>query len=279
MTFDYDAYIALFSTGDDDALVDRYFADDVIFTGGTRQHRGKGALRAFLGWAHNGVREVPRVQAVLRRDDLLFAEVDMDFHATLPRPDFPFGAMEPGDQLTVKFFVTYRIDGDGRVAELKSMTWPAGKGVTTLPRLGGHPSQIAAFQAYCAAFSNADHARYAAFYQPDVMLELGSVPPIAGADGIVAFYRAMFADVRERITPHAILADDRHIALDATARFTAIADAPDFVVAPLGAGDYAEVRVFVHYELADGLIRHIRVGRAGAAGAPRVFSADGSQRA
>ncbi len=277
MTLDYNDYIATFCTGDDDALVDRFFAEDVVFTGGTRRHHGKAALREFLAWAHDGVREVPRVQTVLQRDDLIFAEVDMDFHATRRRADFPFGALEPGDTVTVKFFVTYRIDGDGRVAELKSMTWPPGKGVTTLPRLGGHPSQIAAFHAYCAAFSNADYARFSAFYWPDVTLELGSVPPIAGADGIVAFYRAMFAQVRENITVHAVLADDRHIALDATARFTAIHDAPDFVVGPLAAGEYIEVGVFVHYTLEEGLIRSIRVGRAGGR-PPRFFRADGTPR-
>ena len=30
----------------------------------------------------------------------------MDFHASKPRSDFPFGALQPGDLVTVKFFVS-----------------------------------------------------------------------------------------------------------------------------------------------------------------------------
>jgi limonene-1,2-epoxide hydrolase len=274
---DYDAYIATFCTGDDDLLVRTFFADDVTFTGGSRQHHGKDALLGFLRWAHDGVREVPRVQAWMQQGDLIFAEVDMDFHATKPRRDFPFGDLEPGDQVTVKFFVTYRVR-EGRVVELKSMTWPPEKGVTRLPKLGGHPSQIAAFTAYCAAFSNADHARYASFYTDDVVLELGGAPPIRGRQGIVDFYAGMFPKVREALNIHSVLADDRSIALDATARFTAMVDAADFSVAPLAQGESVAVRVFVHYELRGGLIAYIRVGDGGNDGLPRLFAADGSPK-
>lgn len=274
---DYPAYIATFCTGEDDLLVDRYFSDDVVFTGGTREHHGKEGLRAFLAWAHDGVREVPRVQNWLQSEDNILAEIDMDFHATKSRRDFPFGDLEPGDSVTVKFLVSYRTEDD-KVVELKSMTWPPGKGVTKLPRLGGHPSQIAAFHAYCAAFSNADFDRFASFYTDDVVLELGSVPPISGKGGITGFYRDMFAVVRENLTVHSVLADDRTIALDATARFTAQTDAPDFVIGPLSKDEFIEIRVFVHYELRDGLISHIRVGRGGADGVPRFFGAQGNRK-
>ena len=258
----YDDYIALFNTGDDAALVERYFADDLVFSGGARELHGKKALLDFLAWAHDGVREVIREQNVLRKDDTIFAEIDMDFHATKERADFPFGHLHPGDMVTVKFFVTYRLR-DGKVVQLKSMTWPPNQGVSKLPRLGGHASQIAAFKAYCSAFSNADFDRFPTFYNEDVILELGSMPPIKGRQGIIDFYKPMFAKVREHLTPHVVLADDKAIALDATTRFTAIADAPDFVVGALKKGDYIEGRVFVHYELRDGLISYIRVGRAG----------------
>ncbi len=196
---DYREYEALFNTGDDDALCERYFADDVAFTGGARAYEGRKALRDFLRWAHDGVREVMRPQNVIYGDDLLFAEVDMDFHATKERPDFPFGHLHPGDTVTVKFFVTYRLRNE-RIVELKSMTWPPGKGVTQLPKLGAHASQLAAFRAYCSAFSNADFERFPRFYTEDVRLELGSVPPIEGRQGIVDFYRPMFRRIREQLT-------------------------------------------------------------------------------
>jgi ketosteroid isomerase-like protein len=258
----YNEYEALFNTGDDAALIARFFDDDVVFTGGAREHRGKAELKQFLDWAHDGVREVMRPQNVLQKDDLLFAEVDMDFHASKERPEFPFGHLRPGDLVTVKFFVTYRLR-DGKVAELKSMTWPPGKGVTQLPRLGAHPSQLAAFRAYTAAFSNADFDRFPRFYTEDVRLELGSVPPINSRQGIVDFYRPMFQRVREHLTINSVRATDSAIELDAVTRFTAIQDAPDFVVGSLRIGDYIEGRVIVSYELRGGLISRISVRRGG----------------
>jgi hypothetical protein len=56
---------------------------------------------------------------------------------------------------------------------------------------------------------------------------------------------------------------EQWIASDTTSRFTAIADAPDFVVGPLAKGDYIEVRVRVTYTLREGLIERIAVKRAG----------------
>jgi ketosteroid isomerase-like protein len=260
--FEYPDYIKLFNTGDDAALVERYFADDVVFSGGSRETQGKDGLIQFLNWAHDGVREVIREQVYMRKGNTVFAEVDMDFHATKERPDFPFGHLHPGDLVTVKFFVTYELR-DEKVARLKSMTWPPERGVTKLPRLGSHASQLAAFAAYTAAFSNADFERFPKFYTDDVTLKLNALPLIEGKQGIIDFYRPMFARVRENLTIHKVLADDTAIALDATTRFTAVEDAPDFVVGALRKGDYIEGRVFVHYALRDGLISSVHVGRAG----------------
>lgn len=259
-SFDYDAYIAEFWTGNDEALVERWFTDDCVMISGGREMRGRAELLAFLRWAHDGVREVPRVQKSAREGDTLFAEVDMDFHATKARPDFPFGALLPGDLVTVKFLVVYTLR-DEKVAVLKSMTWPPGRGVTQLPRLGAHPSQVAAFHAYAAAFSNADFDRFTRFYQPDVTLQLPTGPMIRGRDGIVAFYRPMFARIRESVVVHAIEATDRSIRIDATNLFTAIEDSPDFVIGPLEKGETFEGRVFVDYALRDGLIASITVTR------------------
>ncbi|MWV28662.1 nuclear transport factor 2 family protein [Aurantiacibacter rhizosphaerae] len=261
-SFDYPEYIEVFNSGDDAALVDRFYHDDLVFTGGTRRHHGKDGLREFLAWAHDGVREVMRVQHYARKGDVLFADVDMDFHATKERPDFPFGHLYPGDSVTVKFHVTYTLR-DEKIAALNSMTWPPGYGVTQIPRLGAHPSQKAAYLAYTAAFSGADHNRFSAFYTDDVTLKLNTMPLIEGKQGIIDFYQPMFERVREHLTIHKLLADDEAIFVDSTSRFTAQVDAPDFVVAPLAKEEAVEVRVFVYYTLRDGLISSIRVARAG----------------
>lgn len=259
--FDFDAYIACFLTGDDEALIRRFYAEDCAMHSGSGVRRGHAGMREFLAWAHDGVRECPRVQHYLQSGDTVFADIDMDFHATAHRPDFPFGEMHPGDSITVKFLARYELDADQRISKLTTSAWPPEQGVTKLPPLGGHPSQVAAYHAYAAAFSNADAARFRRFYTDDVVLELSSVGTIEGADGIAAFYADMFATVRETLTIHDLDASDERLIVDCTSRFTALEDAPDFVVAPLAKGDFAEVGVKVTYTLRDGLVCHINVER------------------
>jgi SnoaL-like domain len=242
----YEDYVAVFNTGDDAVLVDRFFAEDVAFSGGTRDYQGKAALKAFLDWAHDGVREVMRPQNILQRADLIFVEVDMDFHAVKERPEFPFGHLYPGDTLTVKFFVTYRLRA-GKIVELKSMTWPPGKGVTRLPRLGRHPSQQAAFRAYVAAFRNADFERFPRFYTEDVRLELEPFPPLVGRQAVIDFYRDRFRGVAAQLTINSVQATDFAIELDAVD---------------------VEGRILVSYQLRDGLICRILVRRGGVAHPP-----------
>jgi hypothetical protein len=136
--------------------------------------------------------------------------------------------------------------------------------VSRLPRLGAHPSQLAAFRAYSAAFSGGDFERFSAFYTDDVALHLtGSVGDIHGKQGIVDFYRPMFARVRETVTVERLEASDERIVLDAISRFTAIENAPEFVVGPLKLGEWYEVPVRVEYALRDGLICDIHVTRRG----------------
>ena len=63
----YDDYIALFNTGDDAALIERFFADDVLFSGGSRdgatRRCGQGGGFEDVGndrWPRDGdVRDVP----------------------------------------------------------------------------------------------------------------------------------------------------------------------------------------------------------------------------
>lgn len=260
---DFREYERRFNAGEDEALVDEYYAEDCEFVATTRHLKGKQALKDFLAWAHDGVREVMRPQVIVEGRDHLFVQVDMDFHATKERPDFPFGHLRPGDLITVKFFVTYHLNEEGKVKRLDSVTWPPEYQVSKLPRLGGHPSQLAAFHAYISAFSAGDVERFPSFYTEDVTLELGSVGIIQGRQGIADFYTNLFRKIEEGQIIHAALANDQAISLDSTTCFTAKEDAPDFPVMPLKKGEQVRGKTFVHYTLRDGLICRIHVARAG----------------
>jgi len=268
---DYTEYVAAFNSGDDAALVKRFFTEDTVFQSGTRVLRGADELLKFLNWAHDGIREIIRAQAVVRDANHIFAEIDMDFHATRDKPDFVFGALKQGEFTTVKFLVVYYLR-DGKVAHLKAGTWPPNSGVSKpVARLGGTLEQRQAFLEYTRAFSNAEFDKFSQYYTDDVRCELGATGIVLeGRDGIVNFYGAMFKKVRESLTLHHLVADDTGRAADVTSQFTAIEDAPDFVVAPLKKGQFVRVRVFVHYTLRDGKIAHIRVARAGPLSEPQT---------
>jgi ketosteroid isomerase-like protein len=260
----YDEYVAAFNEGNDQRLVETWFAPDCVMYSSTRVSRGRDELLAFLDWAHDGVREVVRPRHVMQDGNRLFVDVDMDFICHEPRLDFPFGELLPGDILTVRFFVTYQLNEAGLIRELCSMTWPAETGVIKAPMLSGHPGGRAAYQAYAAAFSTGDMARASKYYTDDCVLRLPNLPPIVGRDAIRDFYETMFGSVREHLEIHGLVIDDNGIAADCTSTFIAHTDAPDFVVMPLAKGDAIAVHVFVVYGLRNGQIATIDVARAGA---------------
>jgi predicted SnoaL-like aldol condensation-catalyzing enzyme len=265
MPLDYRAYIRDFNSGDDRGLIEKYFAPDTQMISGSGVRSGHQGMNEFLAWAHDGVREIIRPQVVMWDKDHIFAEIDMDFVASKARPDFTFGALQPGDILTVKFFAHYTVV-NGKIKTLKTMTWKPETGVTKAPKLGDHAGQRAAFIAYTRAFSGGLPEKYSSFYTDDVKLTLPSVPPMNGRKAIVDFYTKMFRTVREDLVVNQIVYDDNAIVGDFVSVFTAVEDAPDFVVKPLKKGESVRVPVFVYYTLKDGLISEIRVARSAAPG-------------
>jgi hypothetical protein len=263
------SYVSAFNSGDDVGLVEKYYTEDCIFQSGATLLEGRARLLEFLDRAHDGIREIMRPQVSLQDENHIFAEIDMDFHAIRDKPDFLFGPLEQGDCLTVKFLVLYRLR-DGKVAHLKAGIWPPGVGVSKpTPRLGGTPEQRQAYLEYARAFSDADFDRFSQYYTDDVVCVLNAGLVLEGKDGVVDFYREMFKTVRESLTLHRLIADEAGLAADITSQFTALEDAPNFVVAPLRKGEFVRVPVFVHYELRDGKISRIKVGRAGELSGPR----------
>jgi predicted SnoaL-like aldol condensation-catalyzing enzyme len=262
MPLDYRAYVRDFNSGDDRGLIEKYFATDTQMISSSGVRRGHKEMNEFLAAAHDGVREIIRPQVVMWDKDHIFAEIDMDFVASKARPDFTFGALLPGDILTVKFFAHYTV-ANGKIKTLKTMTWKPETGVIKAPRLGDHAGQRAAFIAYTRAFSGGLAEKYSAFYTDDIKLHLSSVGKLDGKKAIVDFYTKMFRTVREDLEIRQIVYDDQAIVGDFVSVFTAIEDAPDFVVAPLKKGESIRVPVFVYYTLREGLISEIRVARSG----------------
>ena len=144
--FDFYKYVETFNSGDDKAMVDNFWVDDLVVATGQSSEGNEGAIlaegkdswRKFLEFAHDGIREIMRIQVLIQNENNIFAEIDMDFHASKDRPDYPFGHLKPGDFITVKMFCLYFLRGD-RIAKLKMASWPPNVGVTSPPTRGFGP--------------------------------------------------------------------------------------------------------------------------------------------
>lgn len=258
---DFDRYVEVFNTGDDDVLVDDWFTDDIVYIGGNRKIEGKKAWRDFLKFAHDGVREIFRPQNLFEKEGGFFCEVDMDFHVLKARSDFPFGPVAPGDMLTVKFFVIYKVR-DGRLCELKSATWPVNHGVSKIPRLGGsHAGQKAAFQSYIAAFQAHDYERFGKFYTDDVALKAGDAAHIQGREVVLNYYKMLFERVDEDTRESSVDMTDEVICVEGMARFRARQEASDFAFGALKQDEGREMKLRTEYHLKEGLISGIRIAQ------------------
>jgi hypothetical protein len=78
---------------------------------------------------------------------------------------------------------------------------------------------------------------------------------LQGKDGIANFYRDMFKTVRENLTIHQFVADENGIAADITTQFTAIEDAPNFVVGALKKGNaFADACMYKRVKKSRGML-------------------------
>jgi ketosteroid isomerase-like protein len=253
-------YFDAFNRCDDAALVREFWTEDCVMDSAGRTVRGRDELLAFLNWAHDGIQEIMRPQYVMEEGDRIFAEIDMDFRATRDRPDFVFGPLKQGEYLTVKFFAFYRTEG-GKVAHLKTMTWPVNDRVSKPePRLGAGLEARQAFYDYTRAFSEARFDVFPQYYTDDVTCQLGA-RTLVGKQGIIDFYKVMFERVRETIIVHKVIMDDGGICASITSKFTAIEDATDFEPMPLAKGAVFGGPLYVIYTLRDGKISSITASR------------------
>jgi hypothetical protein len=141
--FDFYKYIETFNSGDDKAMVDGFWDDNLEVwsaRGGQAQKLAsdKENWLKFLAFAHDGVREIIRVQVLIENENNIFAEIDMDFHASKDRPDYPFGPLKAGDFFTVKMFCLYFLNGN-KIAKLKMASWAPNAGVSDPPARGFGP--------------------------------------------------------------------------------------------------------------------------------------------
>jgi hypothetical protein len=130
--FDFYRYIEVFNAGDDRAMVGQFWTDQLeVFSG-----RGDQAVLLwlkFLAQAHDGVREIMRVQTLIQNESNIFAEIDMDFYAAEEKPDYRFGHLRRGDLVTVKMFCLYSLAGD-KISKLKMASWAPNAGVSRPPQ-------------------------------------------------------------------------------------------------------------------------------------------------
>ncbi len=123
MAFDLEKYAADFSAGDDDAVVNTYFTEDVIIDGPDQTMHGREAWINMLKFVHSGIRETLTPLAYAQSGNLLLSEMKVEFTATEDRPDFMHGPLLSGESMAMRFFASYRLRGD-QIERLALAWWP-----------------------------------------------------------------------------------------------------------------------------------------------------------
>lgn len=116
------------------------------------------------------------------------------------------------------------------------------------------------FAAYVAAFNRNDYLGFGRWYHDDIIVELPG-RTLRGREAVLDFYRAVKARIRETLAIGQVVLDADGIAAELDTEFHCLADAPDFVVRPMLAGETIRLVSFVLYRLRDGRIAHIRSAR------------------
>ena len=128
------------------------------------------------------------------------------------------------------------------------------------------------FPDYLRRFSEADFDGFGKYYADDVVLELPS-GRVAGREAILDLYRKMAGQVRETLKADMVLANEAALFADIDIEFRCIADAPDFMVAPMRAGEVIRGRVFTLYGLGeDGRVVNIKTAPYGDIDGPKPAS-------
>jgi len=123
MPFDLDKYVAAFNAGDDDAVVNTFFTEDVIINGPDRTMHGRQEWIDTLKFVHQGIREKLTPLAFAREGDVLLSEMLVEFTATEDQPDFMHGPLLKGETIEMRFFASYRLREE-QIARLALAWWP-----------------------------------------------------------------------------------------------------------------------------------------------------------
>lgn len=117
------------------------------------------------------------------------------------------------------------------------------------------------YDAYVAAFNNADYEGFTKYYTDDVVFELADMRVFHGRDEIVEFYKEVKSRVREHLTVLKFVCDEDGAAAEVETSFHALEDWPEFISGPLKRGDVFRRRGLIMYDVRDGLFSYIRSGR------------------
>jgi hypothetical protein len=115
------------------------------------------------------------------------------------------------------------------------------------------------FHRYLAYFNNKMYDKLPPFYSDDVVLELPNFSletPLA----IVDFYADFHTYVREFVEANYLVVDEGGIAVEMYSEFECMRDYPNEKL-PFRKGEIRRLLNFVHYDLADGRFKRIRVAR------------------
>lgn len=124
---EFESYLAALNRGDF-AAAGESLSDDVILALQSGAAQGREAAVALLSRLSRRVEARLQADMVIRDAEALFADLAVEFACIADAPDHAIAPMRAGQTLKGRLFTLHRLDGEGRIREIKTAVYGGWEG-------------------------------------------------------------------------------------------------------------------------------------------------------
>ena len=252
----YRRYIACFNAQDFDCF-GNYYTDDMEYGEGQWHLRSRAEFLAFYRKAWKHLREHITINSIEIRGTTLLADISNHIVVFEEFPDFPLRPLAKGADFVVRGTMAYSMR-DGRFSRIKGVESDEAPTFELIDVSG--PMTQEKYARYIDTFNRHD-LRFVEFYSEDVVFDKGKDDGVLkGRDAIADWYRNIWQDFAEKVTPRLVTIDSAQnlMIVELRIELTALRNGVQRPNLTLNKGDQLVVDDAVVYSLRDGSITSLR---------------------
>lgn len=252
----YRRYVDCFNAQNFDCFAD-YYTADMEYGEGTWHTRSRAEFLAFYRKAWTRVREHITIHSIEMRGATLVADISNHIVVFEDFPDFPVRPLAKGADYVIRGKMGYSMR-NGRFARIKGAESDGAASFEPIDLSG--PMTHEKYARYIDTFNRHD-LRFVEFYAEDVAFDKGKADGVLkGREAIAEWYRNIWPDLTEKVTPQAVTIDSAQnlMIVELRTELTATRDGVQRPNMTLNRGDQLVVDGAVVYSLRDGFISSLR---------------------